>query len=382
MVYIVAFLLEMAVIFRKRFMKHNNAVALSVCFIAFLFVVGGFNSTNPDYHVYETLYFDRFPGNYSVTEPLYVFLNKFVYSTGLPFKYFFAAQILVSLILMQRAIRFFTKNSDIVWGYYMLFPFAISIVQIRYALASSIVIYAFTFLYKYHTERKLPYLIVFSAMTFTAGMIHFSTLVFLICAVPEFFSKKHNFSGVVWGVMGAMLLANVGVLGKYVAPLIGARKAENWLAGAESFSISHVGLIFVLRSAVVAAAFLLYVFASRREIVIKGKDLKSMLRSLLSNEPKSHWLFQMIIFQVLTFMPLELFSQQFVRLTRVYLFLVYMLYASEYNKRSVDTRFAVDVVMTGSLMLICAYEYTRGMGSGLSIFNTVFRTVFENNLLY
>lgn len=382
MVYIVAFLLEMAVIFRKRFMKHTNAVALSVCFISFLFVVGGFNSTNPDYHVYETLYFNRFPGNYSVTEPLYVFLNKLLYGIGLPFKYFFAAQILISLILMQSAIRFFSKNSDIVWGYYMLFPFAISIVQIRYALASSIVIYAFTFLYRYHTERKIAYLIIFSALTFTAGMIHFSTLLFLICAVPEFFSKKNNFNGIVWGVMGAMLLANIGVFGKYVTPLIGARKAENWLAGAESFSISHVGLVFVLRLAVVAAAFLLYVFVSRREIVIRGRDFKTMLRSILSNEPKSHWLFQMIVFQVCTFLPLELFSQQFVRLTRVYLFFIYILYAAEYNKKSVDTRFAVDFTMTASLMLICAYEYTRGMGSGLSIFNTVFRTVFENNLLY
>ncbi|MBP5726419.1 MAG: EpsG family protein, partial [Clostridia bacterium] len=154
MVYIVAFLLEMAVIFRKRFMKHNNAVALSFCFVLFMFVVGGFNSTNPDYEVYRSLYFDRFPGNYSVTEPLYVFLNKFVYSTGLPFNCFFAVHVLISLFFMQKAILFFSKNSDIVWGYYLLFPFAISIVQIRYALASSIVIYAFTFLYRYHTEHK------------------------------------------------------------------------------------------------------------------------------------------------------------------------------------------------------------------------------------
>ena len=376
MAYILGFLLECATIFRKYFRKQSVPVLLTIGFLVFFTLVGGLNSANPDYKVYESLFFDRFPGNYSVTEPLYVCINKLVHSAGISFQMFFLLQVLVSVLLMNSSIAYFTKNTDIVWAYYLLFPFAVNIVQIRYMLASSIVIFSLIYLHKYHKSHNICLLVLYVGLVLLAGMIHFSTLLFIICAVLELLFKK-QYNGLVVGVLGAAVIANFRNFSGLISGLIGDRKAANWLYGNESYSIGHIGLVLIMRMMICLTVFLLIYFASSADLNALKKDYLKNIMSFLKEDEKSKWLCNMILFMVITFIPLELFMQQFVRLTRVYLVLLFILYARTYNKKRTDNMIAVSLTMDMSFLIIFLYEYSRGINDGSALFNTVFRQIFE-----
>lgn len=352
-------------------LKAEDSKVWSYIFLFVLWFIGGLSTERLDYIVYSDFFNFHSLSLGSMTEPLYLLINTLAYETGMSYDVFFALQVAVSLLLLYNAFNFFKTRKSIVLTLYLLFPFAISVVQIRYFLATSIVIFAMKYLFLYFREKSLKCLLYYVFFVIVAGLIHYATVFFLVCLVPVVFRKLKDFWMYFLGILFGVIFANIGVFVAVFIPFIGARKAMNWLSIGESSSLAHIIFILVLRFGILLIMYL----SLRTPIVDKVKIQENDLAI-------DTFIYKIMIFLIVSITPLELFIQQYARLTRVYLILFYILLGRRVPLIKYNNRLMFSLLLGLLMLVLCYYEYSRGAASGAALWNTVLRSVFESNLIF
>ncbi|HEL1563400.1 TPA: EpsG family protein [Streptococcus suis] len=164
--------------------------------ILLLWFISSFTYGNAD----ETIYISRYTNIEAWkrnTELLYYCLIKFANSIKLSYVQFKMLTSTIELTLISSTVLKYSKRPNLVILFYFVFPFLISVAQMRNALATSIFIYSLRFLIedlhresfimkKFLTTNELKYIIGIVI----AAFVHTSALFWLLLLIPLKFNEK------------------------------------------------------------------------------------------------------------------------------------------------------------------------------------------------
>lgn len=146
MIYVTGLLVGILAWIRKK----DRAVFCLVFLYAFSIFV--FNTDNPDFTNYQNQYYGA-TGGYS--EPIFTALVFLFRSIGFNFWVFRGFVAFAGLALISRTICKYSPYPNLSLFLFLLYPFVIDVVQIRFFLAYSIIVYSIKYIINYQESRKL-----------------------------------------------------------------------------------------------------------------------------------------------------------------------------------------------------------------------------------
>lgn len=156
-----------------------NYFLLDVCFFIMIFI-NGLNTGNPDYtEGYYLKYMDLSKNYY---EPGFRLLNIIGRTAGMNFFWFRFLLVTATLLLLRNSVRKYSRTPLIVTTLYMIYPFFIECIQIRNALAVSIVIFGIRYLNEKNRKGAFKFLLtVLIATTIHKTSAIYLFLIFAYC---------------------------------------------------------------------------------------------------------------------------------------------------------------------------------------------------------
>lgn len=280
------------------------------------------------------------------SEFLYLYLNKFFSYFTDNFAVVMAILAFISLFLIAYIIPKYTKNIAIISALYMLYPLYNNGIQIRWFLASSIIIYAFQYLIN---DKKQP--IRFTILCLVAMTIHTLSIFLLAFIIIINFSDKKLI--IITILISCFIFTILNIVSDFAVFLIGEQRYES--------KISHSnGIIEMLFAGLWQIGMLL---------------LMSFIKNLVSSETE----FDKIIYKstILTsfIIPLYLMDFSFERIVRL-LFIFQIIYiVNGINKILGKERIIASTLF--SLYFIFTFIYFELIYS--NGFNIKFKTYMANN---
>ncbi|MCE0560874.1 EpsG family protein [Limosilactobacillus fermentum] len=107
---------------------------------------------------------------------------------GFSYDQFYLVLVVFSLFLILRTISFFSEKRSFILLMYITFPFLLDLVQIRYLLASSLVLYAIRYL---TTKFEKKYIFVYLIFNIIAITIQVTASYYLIFLLVRLFKQKN-----------------------------------------------------------------------------------------------------------------------------------------------------------------------------------------------
>lgn len=162
---------------------------LDVIIITFLGYLSLISTNAADYNSYNNIYYAISSHELYETGYGWYLINSWARTQGLQYNQLKALLTILGLLLTVYTIhQLIGKNYNLTWGLYLLYPSLINVVQIRFFIAMSIVLFGLTFLSKGTIKGNLLYaLIVVAAFT-----IHTSAAFYLIFLLVPIVEKKER----------------------------------------------------------------------------------------------------------------------------------------------------------------------------------------------
>lgn len=306
-IYLFLFILAILIIFNK---NGKNKIANLLLFPT-LFMICYCSQTIPDMDNYS-LFYDNIGKGYlnSFLGIGWMYLCLVANKIGLSYVLFKSILYLIASILIYLSIgKFVKKRRNIVFGLYLLFPGLLDLVQIRFFLASSIVLYALIcMILKMRRKTIVTYLIV----VLLASLIHMSCLfylVFLLIPIFKNFKPKELFVACIFLILIFVLLSNyIDDILIAILPENQASRIANYFDGdyISIFAVAVYGLLFILQF------ILSYIMYKRIRF---NKRLKNVVKCIC-----------LINVLILLSFPFVFLSSDFLRLQRPLLLLNYALF--------------------------------------------------------
>uniref|UniRef100_UPI004055F417 EpsG family protein n=1 Tax=Agathobacter sp. TaxID=2021311 RepID=UPI004055F417 len=386
MSYVVGIILGICSIFKKK-----SKYLFGILFL-YAWIMFGFNINNPDYWSYRIAY-EGF--SFTADEPVFILLCNFFRWLHIDYQIFVIIISFVGLILIAKTIMDFSPYPNIVFCLYLIYPFCIDVVQIRSFFAVSLVIYAIRFIINYRLNHEKKNIFLFIIFIILATGFHYSAILYLIIGIQFFEPQKHKFMVyVVVPITFVFFVMNITSFVPVISDVIGSHKTESWVEVKNASSF-----LFQLRIVIVRGALIvLCIFANhckkldRIYYIQKAKILNIQLINeeyasrnecvLNTNRMVNNTFFISIIY-ILLYIFFEIFlSPQYERMIRPALVLGMILlsryiYVLEKKNRNILIFF---MFMYMILYFINIMYFSES--NGKLWFQTVFRMVFENNLLF
>ena len=146
-------------------------------------VLSAFASGNADSLIYENryYYYDQFVGQ---TEPGFQWLMSIFNSFHIDYQLYRMAIIALELAFLVYFLSRITKNAAYALSIYLIFPFCMDVVQMRFALATSISLFGLTLLCKATGEedctKKRYFTMGYIAIIIIASFFHSVALLYLV----------------------------------------------------------------------------------------------------------------------------------------------------------------------------------------------------------
>ena len=227
MVYLIgAFLLIPTLIDKK------NNKTIGIIWILFAASVATFNSTIADRISYYRMY-ERIGNGSFESERIEIgfrYLMKWANAIGLEKNFFFFIIFVVSLSIYYISFSRYVKRSNIVFLFYLLFPFGLDAAQIRSMLAGGIVLYGVWYLRGFSIKNILIYVSLIAIAT----TIHNSALFFLIlcvCYLPNRKGKFLLYNSI--AVIISIIILQTGVFFDLISKVIINSSGFNYIETAE-----------------------------------------------------------------------------------------------------------------------------------------------------
>lgn len=316
------------------------------CIIILILVYFGlFSYGVADYSNYELIYdyYTLQVNANGVVDTGFLLLCKLFKYAGIPFPVFRGIYIFIAITILVKGVERYDKNSNMPLLLYIVFPFALDIVQFRWFMVSAIVIYSI----KYIENKKITKYIVAILIAATQQISAIIYLILLLVHVDK--KKMHRIVMVVTLAEMASLLALRGtILG---------RVSQVFTHYVDYMSSSYSSKLCIMYLAMNAAIMLYDYF------FIKNKDkIDEMMMSILCS------LFMLI--------PFIMMNENFTRLYRGLVLLVYCRLFRRTNRRwTFNPRSMVAFVFCAIMFYIHLSPHN------LSHWNRIVVPLFENNYL-
>lgn len=186
----------------------NNSYWVEIIIFLVMWVIAVFNYSNADYESYRLIYDYYIPNGtgLSVMPDIgYYALCVIGHYFGLTYQSFRGIYITFALLIFIKGFSYFAKNKKNIYILYLIFPFLMEVVQYRFFMAVSIMLYALPYLKEGHYKKFIILIIL-------AASLHFSAIIyllFLLCMIEE---KKMKY------LVGCIVIAETGIF--LVAPTV------------------------------------------------------------------------------------------------------------------------------------------------------------------
>ncbi len=331
-------------------------------FFLFLWICFGWSGENADTGIYEFRY-EYYEDMASVTEPFFTWLVEFSNFLKLDYRGFlimisFFCLLLPTFLLRKLKVEYMA----IPLAFYLVYPYMMSVVIVRFTIAATVVIYSFGFLLKKTSYGQLKYLIG----VLSATMIHSSCMFFLLLLiVPKVSVKKSVWISLLafFGILLITTILNYVVNADifFLSEKMGGVSQEVENMNKTSFNY-YAGTI--LRTIIAVGSF----FIVYKKFYFPNRFNKEEVE-IMENALKINILF-------LSSIGFYFISVDFSRLLFPLLFMNYCIYAK------VMERSNVQVILGSFIFLICAVElYMLVLRYDFMIKN-VFDPFFNSNLIF
>lgn len=237
MIYIVWYFLGILSFLRK------NNIFVSGLLVLFILCVFCFNTSNPDLYNYQNQYY-----GYAVfyTEPLFCWLERFFNGMDLSYEFFRFVIVSVSLFLMVNTIYKYSPYPTFVLFLYTIYPLTMDVVQLRFFVGWTIVLFAVRFIVDYQTEKKINYILLYFLFVVLAGCCHYACLLYGVLGLTFLNINKHKLLYfIVIPLCFVLLLVSIQRFAPLIAIIVGGEKAYLWVERVKVGSVLNTLRILV-----------------------------------------------------------------------------------------------------------------------------------------
>lgn len=268
----------------------------------------------------------------SMTSKIWFFLSRCGLYFKLDYLQFKTIIFIICMILFGIIVyRTVGTNYGFIWGLYFIYPALVDIVQIRFFLATCVVLLGLTFL---KDNTKSSYLIYLICLV-TAIFIHNTTVVYAIFIIAPLMKKHKKTILKVICVLDVILLLFRNNLLAFVERFVND-KQQSYFSG--NLSIINVSLFIII---MIAVAILTY------QIYCVGQE-----GNLSENDKNTLEFFSNLNIILLAIIPLLVLAYNFYRLERISWIILYLAFGIliKYKKDWVVSRLQVNM-FAGSILL-------------------------------
>ncbi|PLS24547.1 EpsG family protein [Bifidobacterium imperatoris] len=169
--------------------KKNNKI-LFVIALLWLWLLMAFSDGNADAIINEGRYYN-YSNTVGITEPGYYLLMQTFMRMGVSFALYKQIIAAIEIILIGSTIFKLSSSPNVVLALYALYPFCLDVVQMRFTLALSIVIFAIRYLFPDNTTKSMITRdVIFVILIVAASMFHFVAIFYLLLLIGKHLSMK------------------------------------------------------------------------------------------------------------------------------------------------------------------------------------------------
>ena len=350
------------------FINSNSKKIYNIFFI-FMFLMFAFSYMTADWGIYLNRFY-----NYSSvalrSEPIFYFLNRVVNNFGFDFRTFL---IFISFFVCSTYYLILKKydKSSFILSLYFIYPFIMEVSQIRFACAAPLVILALLINAKENFSKKDRWLSV--SLIIIAGLIHYASLLALLYLLFREKSKQQTVI-IVTILLFSMLFFNLAI------------SKITFLSG-NSTLVNKINFVISLNTNKKISKLLLSTF---RFLLFFGGYLFIYTIFLVTKKYDSSK--QKIVDQVfkyniiaLLFIPLINYSTDVYRLQQLLSILNYISYSFFLNKKNLihyPKKIYIKDFVFVFVCILFAFLNLYFLVLNNNNFNTVFKSFFENNLIF
>ena len=350
------------------FLKKDSKL---VYFITFLFawILFGFNTMNLDYLNYKA----RYEGAGGlISEPLFLYTLKVFSRLGLTYQQFLLIFSLAGLLLMSAAILTYSPFPALVLFFYILFPFCLDTVQIRFFMASALILFSAFFLLKFQTAPKFRFILLYFLFMAAAVGMHYSALFFIPFCVLFLRRERASFFLYILVPAGIIVIpVMLPFLSEIFSSFISMQKVNSWLRGGSPATLTRLIRLIVCRGGIL----FLIILASRMPQFddAEGEDAKN-------RERIDSTLFLLALYCLL-FTSFEIFlGREYERLCRPAFVFAWIYITRKMSHCEASVRLIMWVLCLG-VILVNFYSilFLGTAVGGDRMFDTVFLNMFKMN---
>ena len=325
----------------------------------FFIILFGYNTYNPDYISYSNIYRLFALGNYDgkLGDIGYISLMKVGISQQLLFQQFLQILAIITILLLFYSIDKLSEYKNLVCVLILIYPLTISIVQFRFFIAYALVLLGLYFLHKSSIGKILFFILVIVATT-----LHFSSIIFLVL----FLTQSKSFRQIYIGLTGVLIaLLSINYLNSFIQiPLISQAIQKYFVTSLEFKGVVFVSRVVFFRLGPVLFLHSLYMYFKH---CFEDRDIFLMKATN-------------IILVISMFF--EVINSEFERFSRLgyILFYIIVLNVCSRMKLKYNREIILTLLIIFSLTNFWFQNFYRSSG-GIQFFDSVFRAIFENNLL-
>lgn len=339
--------------------KYIDNKYLSYLLLLYIWFIFAFNYYNPDYETYRYIYIKLGMGMFntvSVTEKGFQILCYSLYNLGLTYEQFRIFLAFSCTFLLGITIKKYTKNCNIVYSLFIVFPLWISIVQIRSFISLLIVLLAIYYL----SENKK---IIFIFLILFATCFHSSSILYLILLLSPKFSIQ---TCIIYSLFIFLLcfFIQTDLVRLIISRFVSTYKMDNWLDGNIDRTMLGIIILIIVKLLLIVIEFIFYI-----------KEKYSSKINLYQ-----HKFILKISILCFSLTSLEIFKSDFERMWRVPIVLSYIFFADLISTKKIVSNINVRKI-TVFLLYYSGYLIYFFIGFS-TYFDIAFRPIFENNLFF
>lgn len=359
-----------SLLFLLSIIKKDSKVLFYTTFFL-LWVLMAFNYNNADYNMYKNLY--HLYGNSSElfsSEILFQILCKIGNYFDISYRVFIAIYSIIPVTLMAIAFRKLTKNSNLVVGLYMLFPFLLDAVQIRHFMAISIILFGIQFLITENKKDIWKYLI---CNIIAIGFHYIAAFCLLFILVKFFENKKILFFCITLDILLIVfIVSGLGV--SILSNILPSEKVQAYFLSTEYRPSNWVIIMAMCLQAmtVVYAYILANVWHERYDNDIYQNEGNKNIEK----EKNTIELILKINNLSLLLIPTFIFNIQLYRISRTILILNYIMLGITFGKK--NRKDDIVILLVTAIVIVCFF-YLRVIQN--NVFDTTAGALVNYNYL-
>lgn len=340
--------------------------------MSYAIIIFSFNTENPDLFNYSYHYMNGGRG----MEPIYSLLETLFRTVGVDYIVLRTALCIFGLILLTKAFWDLSPYPNVLFSLYLFYPFPLDVIQVRSFVANSLIVFAMRYIIFYLKNKDKKNILIFVVLVLAATGFHYVSILFAILGVA-FLNKKGKFVVIMLTIFSMIVIfGNVELFELIVESITGSKYESGYVS-----AYRIVSFVQLLRL-VFSRGLILIMLWIWQKVSLTSTAGAEQFDDRLNNRKTNYWLFQSILLISLYTIIEILFGGDFERINRVAIIYSMLLVTRQVQFSGNKNKFLIWSVSIMAFALNFLSVMLGKFTSNGAYLNTVFRTVFENNLIF